>query len=106
MGNYKANEYQSNACRSEEYLQDQCEYCASCASCASGACGRSRRCCGVCSNKVLGFIVVALAAALGLIFGAVYAEQIFAALPAVIVFAAVMVIAIIALLLYRFCDRC
>ncbi|MBQ2957059.1 MAG: hypothetical protein IJE08_11420 [Clostridia bacterium] len=59
----------------------------------------------LCSNKVIGFFVVALAAALGLIFGAVYAEQIFAALAAVIVFAAVMVVAIAALLIYRLCDR-
>ena len=61
-------------------------------------------CCGLCSMKVIGFFVVALAAALGLIFGAVYAEQIFAALAAVIVFAVVMAVAIIALLIYRWCE--
>ncbi len=78
-----------------------------CSSYSANSCAPARRnCCGLCSNKVLGFIVVALAAALGLIFGAVYAEQIFAALPAVIVFAAVMVIAIVALLIWRFCERC
>lgn len=63
-----------------------------------------RSCCGLCSMKVLCFFVVALAAALGLIFGAVYAEQIFAALAAVIVFAVVMAVAILALLFYRWCE--
>ncbi len=75
-----------------------------CARCESRyqRCGSG--CCGLCSMKVIGFFVVALAAALGLIFGAVYAEQIFAALAAVIVFAVVMAVAIIALLIYRWCE--
>jgi len=77
--------------------------------CARGAdsCQRRRTCCcGLCSMKVIGFFLIALAAALGLIFGSVYAQQIFAALAAIIVFAAVMAIAIIALLIYRWCDGC
>ena len=61
-------------------------------------------CCGLCSMKLVCFFAVALAAALGLIFGSVYAEQIFAALAAIIVFAAVMAVAIIALLFYRWCE--
>lgn len=96
MGNYEncsncSNQYES-AC---ERYESQCD----------SRYGRSRNaCCGLCSMKVIGFFVVALAAALGLIFGAVYAEQIFAALAAVIVFAAVMLVAIIAILLYRWCE--
>lgn len=90
MGNYEnyncANQY-NNAC-------EQC----------ANPCPCRRSGFGLCSMKVIGFFVVALAAALGLIFGAVYAEQIFAALAAVIVFAAVMLVAIIALLIYRWCE--
>ena len=80
------------------------QYEGGCDRCASRYERSGRGCCGLCSMKVIGFFVVALAAALGLIFGAVYAEQIFAALAAVIVFAAVMLVAIIALLIYRWCE--
>ena len=74
---------------------------------SASCCQQVRRNCGcVCSVKVICFFVVALAAALGLIFGAVYAEQILTALAAVIVFAVVMAVAIIALLIYRWCERC
>lgn len=91
MGNYEnyncGNQYENNCSRCDE------------------RCGRnSRSGCGLCSMKVIGFFVVALAAALGLIFGAVYGQQIFSALAAVIVFAAVMLVAIIALLIYRWCE--
>ena len=79
------------------------QYEVGCVRCA-GRCERSGSCCGLCSMKVVCFFVVALAAALGLIFGAVYAEQIFAALAAIIVFAVVMAVAIIALLFYRWCE--
>ena len=69
---------------------------------------RQRRSCPACSCclKAAALFAFLLAAALGLIFGAVYAEQILAALPAVIVFAVIMGIATIALLLYRLCDPC
>lgn len=74
-----------------------------------GCCGNRRErnirtCCGLCAMRILCFFVVALAAALGLIFGAVYAEQILTALAAIIVFAVVMAVAIIALLFYRWCE--
>ncbi len=96
MGNY---ENYSNCTNQYEPACEQYE-----ARCVN-RCGRDRNaCCGLCSMKVIGFFVVALAAALGLIFGAVYGQQIFAALAAVIVFAAVMLVAIIALLLYRWCE--
>ena len=85
--NYNANPYENACVRFENRCERSC-----------------RPCCGLCSMKVIGFFVVALAAALGLIFGSVYAEQIFAALAAVIVFAAVMLVAIIALLIYRWCE--
>lgn len=98
MGNYEnynncGSQYETSCARYENRCENRC--------------GRSRcGCCGLCSTKVIGFLVVALAVALGLIFGAVYAEQIFAALAAVIVFAAVMAVAIIAILIYRGCDGC
>ena len=101
MGNYEnyncGNQYETACVRYDDRCENRYE----------NRCGRNRgsRFC-LCSMKVIGFFVVALAAALGLIFGAVYAEQIFAALAAVIVFAAVMAVAIIALLIYRWCDGC
>jgi hypothetical protein len=60
----------------------------------------------MCSSKVICFFAVLLAAALGLIFGAVYSAVILTALPAVIVFAVVMAVLIIALLIYRYCACC
>ena len=65
---------------------------------------RCRRC--ACSERVIGFFVLLLAVALGLIFGAVYYEAIFSALAAIIVFAAVMAAAVIALLIYGGCRGC
>ena len=65
---------------------------------------RCSRC--ACSERVIGFFVLLLAAALGLIFGAVYAEAIFRALAAVIVFAVVMAAAVIALLIFGGCRGC
>ena len=63
-----------------------------------------RRC--SCAERVIGFFVLLLAVALGLIFGAVYAEAIFSALAAVIVFAVAMAAAVIALLIYGGCRGC
>jgi len=65
-----------------------------------------RGCCGLCTLVVAGVFAFLLAAALGLIFGAVYAEQIFTALPALIVFAVVAGIAALALLFWRKCEQC
>lgn len=65
---------------------------------------RCRRC--ACTERVAGFFVLLLVLALGLIFGAVYAEAIFAALAAVIVFVVVMGAAVIALLIYGGCRGC
>jgi len=63
-----------------------------------------RRC--SCTERVIGFFVLLLAVALGLIFGAVYAEQILSALAAVIVFAVAMAAAVLALLIYGGCRGC
>lgn len=60
----------------------------------------------LCPQRAVWFFVLLLAVALGLIFGAVYAEAIFAALAAVIVFAATMMAAIIGLLIYGSCRGC
>lgn len=90
MGNYE------NCNRVNQYEND-CDLC-------GNSCPCSRACSGLCSMKVIGFFVIALAAALGLIFGSAFAQQIFGALAAVIVFAAVMLVAIIALLIYRWCE--
>lgn len=57
------------------------------------------------SLKVLCFYTTLLAAALGLIFGAVFAVAILIGLPAIIVFAVVMAVLIIATLIYR-CLAC
>ena len=65
---------------------------------------RCSRC--ACSERLIGFFVLLLAAALGLIFGAVYAEAIFRALAAVIVFAVVMAVSVIALLIFAGCRGC
>ena len=59
-----------------------------------------------CTERIIGFFVLLLFAALGLIFGAVYAEQIFSALSAVIVFAVAMAAAVIALLIFGGCRGC
>lgn len=69
------------------------------------SCGsRSSRCPGLCSVRTIGFFVVVLAAALGLIFGAVYAEPIFASLASVIVLAIVLAAIIVGLLIWRWCE--
>lgn len=60
----------------------------------------------MCSAKVLYLFVVFLALALGLILGAVFADVILLALPAVIVFAVVMAVLILALAIYRYCICC
>lgn len=60
----------------------------------------------VCPQRAIGFFVLLFAIALGLIFGAIYAEQIFSALAAVIVFAATMLAVIIGLLIYGRCRNC
>jgi hypothetical protein len=65
-----------------------------------------RSCCGLCTLVVAAVFAFLLAAALGLIFGATYAEQIFTALPALIVFAVVAGIAALALLFWRKCEQC
>lgn len=64
-----------------------------------------RRAC-VCPQRVIWFFVLLFALTLGLILGAIYAEPIFAALAAVIVFAAVMLAVIIGLLIYGRCQNC
>ena len=63
-----------------------------------------RRC--SCAERVIGFFVLLLAVALGLIFGASFAEAILSALAAVIVFAVAMAAAVIALLIYGGCRGC
>lgn len=62
--------------------------------------------CTVCSgiDRAIAFFGLILALVIGLILGAIYYETIFPALPAVIAFAAAIASAIIALLIYRWCD--
>lgn len=65
---------------------------------------RCSRC--ACSERLIGFFVLLLIAALGLILGASFAEAILTALPAVIVFAVAMAAAVIALLIFAGCRGC
>ena len=67
---------------------------------------RQRSCCGLCTLVVASVFAFLLAAALGLIFGATYAEQLLTALPALIVFAVVAGVATLALLFWRKCEQC
>ena len=60
----------------------------------------------LCPLRALWFFVLLLAVALGLLFGASFAESILSALAAVIVFAATMLAAIIGLLIYGSCRGC
>lgn len=58
-------------------------------------------CCGF-SYGVLCFLILVFALALGLILGAVFYETLLPVLSAVIAFAAAILVAIIALLIYRY----
>jgi hypothetical protein len=60
----------------------------------------------MCSARVIYFLAAFLTLAVGLILGAVFAEEILPALPAVIAFAAVMAVLILALVVYRYCLCC
>ena len=60
----------------------------------------------LCSAKILCFLSVLLAGALGLILGAIFFFLVLPSLAAVIVGAAILAIAVIALVIYRSCCGC
>ena len=75
--------------------------------CSSASSRNNQRgCCGTCTLVVAAVFAFLLAAALGLIFGSLYADPIFSALPALIVFAVITGIAALALLFWRKCEQC
>ena len=59
-----------------------------------------------CLSRVLCFFTLLLVLTIGLILGAIFAERIFSALAAVIVFAVTMAVVIIALMIFRNCRCC
>ena len=63
---------------------------------------RKKHCCG---EYMLGILFVALAAVLGLIFGAIFALPILLALSALIVFAIMIVLLIIIRIISFFCKN-
>ena len=60
----------------------------------------------MCSTKVVCLFAAFLALAVGVIIGATIADLVLPALPAIIIFAVVMAIAILAVLIYRYCLCC
>lgn len=56
-----------------------------------------------CLDRAIGFFALLFTLALGVILGAVFSTTVLPNLATVIVFAVIMLVAIIALLIYRYC---